>query len=316
MESPTELRMPAEMLGRILHFLAMDGAAVAWQHLAYLTHNNNELRDIAKKSLRPLVLRVVFDGAEETGDRTFILPFRKATVAQIEIDWGDDSPTQIFHEVGKGLALHEYKSAGPYTVRVFPHGPGVDAVWLDHLGWNAYEDCADISWWRPLRYLDTLGSLGIISLEALFTLAEGFNLPLPRLDVSRIENMSFMFSGAANFNENIGDWNVSRVRSMEAMFFAARRFNRPIGGWDTSNVTTMSNMFRNCDEFNQDISAWNVSNVTSMHAMFFQARVFNTPIGQWNVSKCEDMYAMQEICHDPIGWLNAYALRNIRDVRS
>eukprot|EP01122_Echinamoeba_exundans_P012631 TRINITY_DN5329_c0_g1_i1.p1 TRINITY_DN5329_c0_g1~~TRINITY_DN5329_c0_g1_i1.p1 ORF type:complete len:151 (-),score=24.51 TRINITY_DN5329_c0_g1_i1:2-406(-) len=112
------IRFPTDVLKRILHFLALDGATPTWTHLAYLTHRNYDLPKIARTMQRPLVLQV-----ELVDSREFILPFRQSNIVSIEIDWGDGQ-VDIINQRGEGFASHEYEDLGEYTVRVFPHGPG------------------------------------------------------------------------------------------------------------------------------------------------------------------------------------------------
>jgi hypothetical protein len=64
------------MLARFLHFLALDGAERSFQQLAYLTCKNADLKKLACKVERPLVLRIAFDGNDE--NKTFVLPFHQS----------------------------------------------------------------------------------------------------------------------------------------------------------------------------------------------------------------------------------------------
>ena len=71
--------------------------------------------------------------------------------------------------------------------------------------------------------------------------------------ISKVENMSEMFSDATNFNNG----------------------NQPLK-FDTSNVTNMSGMFMNAENFNQPIEFNNTSKVKDMYKMFLGARNFKT----------------------------------------
>ena len=78
---------------------------------------------------------------------------------------------------------------------------------------------------------------------------------------------------------DINTWDVSRVTNMSNLFSNKLNFNSNIGNWDTSNVTNMENMFAvtgpildgpyDFYSFNQDIGNWNTSNVTNMRGMFY-----------------------------------------------
>jgi surface protein len=77
---------------------------------------------------------------------------------------------------------------------------------------------------------------------------------------------------------HINDWDVSRVTNMTVLFSHLDDFNQPLNNWNVSNVTNMSYMFFYCHAFNQPLNHWNVSNVTNMQGMFYNCHSFNQPL--------------------------------------
>jgi hypothetical protein len=96
--------------------------------------------------------------------------------------------------------------------------------------------------------------------------------------------------------KKIGDWDVSKVTNMSYMFSNCNKFNQPLNGWGAhiSNVTTMDYMFHNCEKFDQPLDSWgeNVSNVTEMNGMFWGCKEFNQKLNSWRVSNNTNMNTM------------------------
>lgn len=138
----------------------------------------------------------------------------------------------------------------------------------------------------------------ITNMSGMFSGCDNYNQALSQWDTSNVTDMSNMFLEAKSFNQNIGTWNTSSVTDMSQMFKNAYQFNSNIGNWDTSNVTNMSEMFFAdfnsgfTSKFNKNIGNWNTSNVTDMSAMFSGAVLFNKDIGNWNTSNVTDMSQM------------------------
>ena len=99
--------------------------------------------------------------------------------------------------------------------------------------------------------------------------------PIGEWDVSRVADMSRMFSHATFFHgHDISKWDVSNARDMSEMFSWAKSFNSDLSKWDVSSVTDMPGMFRVARSFNADISKWDVSSVGNMDYMFRGAMLF------------------------------------------
>lgn len=122
----------------------------------------------------------------------------------------------------------------------------------------------------------------------------GVNCDLNDIDVSKIKDMSNLFSALNNsygeilrtFNGDISDWDVSNVEDMSGMFIASK-FNGDISNWNVSRVKVMDEMFRK-SEFNGNISDWDVSNVESAYAMFYNCETFNQDLSNLKFTGIKD----------------------------
>ena len=138
---------------------------------------------------------------------------------------------------------------------------------------------------------------------------ESFNGDISEWDVSNVKVMFEMFQ-RSNFNGDISKWNVSNVKNMSCMFRLSD-FNQDISDWDVSSVEDMSWMFA-YSKFNQDISRWDVSSVKDMCWMFTKSN-FNSDISKWNVSNVEYMLSMFWGAKEFNADLSKWDVSNVKD---
>ena len=80
-------------------------------------------------------------------------------------------------------------------------------------------------------------------------LTEDKDADLNDIDVSEITNMGVsedlygLFEGLDPHNIDISEWDVSKVNNMRYMFYRCYNFNCDLSKWDVSNVTDMHSMF-------------------------------------------------------------------------
>ena len=156
----------------------------------------------------------------------------------------------------------------------------------------------------------------IDNLSGLFTFFKDFNGDISEWDVSNATTMQYMFY-ETKFNGDIYSWNVSNVVDM-TMMFSGSPFNNDISGWDVSNVRTMAGMFAYSD-FNQDISNWEPRSLINMSQMFCNNKKFNQDISKWDVSNVEFInqlfYRAKSFNQDISNWkISTQALKNTHDI--
>ena len=111
------------------------------------------------------------------------------------------------------------------------------------------------------------------------------NFDISDWDVSKVENMEYMFYDCKNFDCDLSKWNVNNVISMSSLFNGCKNFEgKGLDKWDVSNVKYMNGLFYRCSNFNYDLSNWNVSNVETMENMFTYCPIFDCDLSKWNVS--------------------------------
>ena len=102
---------------------------------------------------------------------------------------------------------------------------------------------------------------------------QGEHVVIQSLDVSHIEDLSWLFVGIAAGVKtlDLSGWKTSNVKDMSWMFGGCKTLESlDLSGWDVSNVKTMNDMFACCENIEYlDITDWDTFKVKNMARMFF-----------------------------------------------
>ena len=125
---------------------------------------------------------------------------------------------------------------------------------------------------------------------------------LSDIDVSRITDMSYLFSSAtssyskyksARFKFDLSQWDVSHVTDMHAMFLhIGYLISLNVSGWNTVNVTNMSEMFAYTGIKELDLSGWDTSNVNDMSLMFNNCDIKKLDLSNFSSQSLREMHGM------------------------
>ncbi len=234
------------------------------------------------------------------------------------VDWGDGTvETNI-----TGSPTQTYASAGDYQVAISGTFPAIQTNGARQL--ISIDEWGDIEW-ETMSFAftnmyefaenasDAPDLSRVTDMSGMFSGCVFFTGDFNNWDVSNVTDMSEMFSSITISNVNIADWDVSNVTDMSGMFSSSGGLSTNISSWDVSNVTDMSGMFSHASSAG-DLSSWDVSNVTNMRGMFAFARSINPDIGSWDVSKVTDMNGMFRLAGVFNGDISNWDVSNVTDM--
>ena len=113
----------------------------------------------------------------------------------------------------------------------------------------------------------------VIDMGGLFCNCSNLKFDFNKLNTSKVENMSYMFSGMSNDKTiDLHKFDTQKVRDMDCMFGGCLNLQKIIidpNSFKTDNVQYMNSMFYNCTKLPEiDLSGFNTTKVEDMTSMF------------------------------------------------
>ncbi len=139
------------------------------------------------------------------------------------------------------------------------------------------------------------------------------SLDLSRWNVSKVENMSFLFEGYKGQITGINNWDVSNVKIMRKTFYSTKtQSNIDLSNWNVSKVENMNRLFGYTSMNNQNLSNWNVSNVLDMENIFNKCAIASVgDLSNWNVSKVKNFsFAFSQSEFTDVGLIGNWNVSN------
>jgi len=118
-------------------------------------------------------------------------------------------------------------------------------------------------------------------------------------------SLSILCTTADMYKFGNGGWNVSKVQDLSYMYFQNKGFNNWIGGWNTLKVRDMSSMLRGASLYSKEISGFKLANCTDTSRMFELAKKFNFAMAGWevtNVKHLDSMFANSSLNQNLCQW--------------
>ena len=155
------------------------------------------------------------------------------------VRWGDNTTS-----TAAGDQTHVYTATGDHTIRI-----SGDLTRL-HLGGDPANAAKLVS-------IDQWGDVQWTTMREAFAWATNMAYRATDTpDLSRVTDMSLMFTGTYRFNGDLSSWDLSRVANAAFMFFDAFSFDQDISSWDVSSATNMTDMFNGALSFERNLGGW------------------------------------------------------------
>lgn len=134
----------------------------------------------------------------------------------------------------------------------------------------------------------------------LFQSCMATSMDLKGLDVSSVENASYMFQNCTKLESvDVSNWNTSHIQNLEGLFYYCTSLKQvDLNSWNISNTTNLGATFYRCQQLVElNIDKWDVSKVKNFASVFgYCANVKDLNLKEWKTSSAKTFYAMFDGC--------------------
>jgi len=237
------------------------GVALGASGLKYCAGESNRNSLITNKSwtitgdtklcFKPFITTWNTTNIGSSNNTSIKIPTYSGEIYDYDIDWENDGIFDAHHITGD--TSHDYGTAGIYTVAIRGIFPRIyfNKISNDNCKITSIDKWGDIEWssmndafsgcsYLTLNATDTLDLSNVNDLSYMFYQDTILNGDISFWDVSTITNMSYMLSSTFDFNQNLGNWDISNVMDMTGMLDNSAididNYDKTLIGWDTMSV--------------------------------------------------------------------------------
>ena len=111
----------------------------------------------------------------------------------------------------------------------------------------------------------------VITMDCMFSQCPKLKniIGIENLDVSKLEDVSYMFYGCQNLVElDLTNWNPKLLQKTHYMFYGCSNLKiiKNIENWQLPNIKNVRQMFDKCDKLDIDLSNWDLTNIKNAFA--------------------------------------------------
>ena len=148
--------------------------------------------------------------------------------------------------------------------------------------------------------LNDLNLSKVTDMSYMFSDCSATTIDISNWDTSSVTNLSHAFYECNNVTSlDLSSWDTSKVTDISYMCDGCYELQSlDVSSWNTSNVTTIKGMFQYCQKLKSlDLSSWDTSNITVMRGAFITCEGLQSlDLSSWDTSKVTDMYYMFMFC--------------------